>query len=334
MTPAVRSTDAVAASAPAVELDELGVRYGDTEAVRSMSLTVPTGRITALLGPNGAGKSSAVKVICTLLRPSTGSARVFGHDTRGAAMKARAELGVVFQEPTLDQDLSIERNLLFHARLFGLRLTVAKARIGELLESFGLTDRREQKVEDLSGGLARRVEIARALVHRPRLLVLDEPTVGLDPESRRAVWDDLGAMRARDGLTVLYSTHYMDEVEYADQVVIVRAGSVVREGTPTALKTGLGLSGVVLHTQDDAAAELALVRAGFTVTPDALGNTAEPGGLFVRSTAPEEDVSAVVTAAGAAIRSVAVRHPTMDDVFLEAALPHAPADEQEGVMLQ
>ncbi|MEU8887189.1 ABC transporter ATP-binding protein [Streptomyces sp. NPDC048442] len=315
--------DSRPASLPAVVLEGLGVRYGDTVAVDAMSFGIEAGRISALLGPNGAGKSSVIKAICTLLRPSAGRARVFGHDTQDAPMAVRGELGVVFQEPTLDQDLSVERNLRFHARLFGLRRAAADTRIEELLESFGLTDRRNSKVEDLSGGLARRVEIARALVHRPRLLVLDEPTVGLDPESRRAVWNDLRALRSSSGLTVLYSTHYMDEVEYADQVVIVRDGGVVREGTPSALKSGLGLSGLLLLTHDDAAAELALGRAGFTVSAAPPGEGGEPGGLFVRSTAPEEDVSAVLGAVGAAIRSVSVRHPTMDDVFLEAAVHHS-----------
>ncbi|MFD7643987.1 ABC transporter ATP-binding protein [Kitasatospora sp. NPDC059795] len=302
---------------PAVQFDQLVIRYGELEAVRELSLTVAAGRITALLGANGAGKSSAVKALCTVLEPTAGRIRVFGHDTRSEPMAVRALLGVVFQESTLDPDLSIERNLRFHARLYGVPRAEAGRRIDALLDSFGLADRRRAAVHTLSGGLARRVEIARALLHHPRLLVLDEPTVGLDPESRRSVWEDLRLLCKQRQLTVLYSTHYMDETELADQVAIVRDGALVREGTPKALKAALGASQVLIRTADDRRAVENLRAAGHhaELRPDGEGLPS----VSVRTDDPEATVPVVVAAARVAISSLTVRHPSMDDVFLEAA---------------
>jgi ABC-2 type transport system ATP-binding protein len=295
----------------AVTVDGLVVRYGDVEAVRGITLDVPCGEITAVLGPNGAGKSSVLKTLCTLQTPTEGLVRVFGHDICAEPVKVRRELGVVFQEPTLDRELSVERNLVFHARLYG----VPRRRIGErvtvLLERFGLRERRGELVEQLSGGLARRVEIARALLHQPGLLVLDEPTSGLDPESRRAVWNDLRRLRDEMGITVLYSTHYMDEAEFADRIVIIRDGRIVRAGSPVSLKAGLEASSVLLSTHDDLAAERNLVLAGFEVVP-------ESGGLSVRTPEPEQAIAALVAGAGVPVVSVWVRHPSLDDVFLAA----------------
>jgi ABC-2 type transport system ATP-binding protein len=301
----------------AVEFDQLVIRYGELEAVRRLSLSVAPGRITAVLGANGAGKSSAVKALCTVLEPTAGRIRVFGHDTRAEPMAVRALLGVVFQESTLDPDLSIERNLRFHARLYGVPRAEAAGRIDALLGSFGLADRRRAAVHTLSGGLARRVEIARALLHRPRLLVLDEPTVGLDPESRRSVWEDLQLLSKQRRLTVLYSTHYMDETELADQVAIIRDGALVRQGTPKALKAALGASQVLLRTADDQRAVEQLRAAGHAaeLRPDGEGVPS----VAVRTDDPDAAVPVLVAAARVPITSLTVRHPSMDDVFLDAA---------------
>jgi ABC-2 type transport system ATP-binding protein len=222
---------------PAYEVGGLVVRYGKVIAVRGLSLAAPPATITALLGPNGAGKSSLLKVLSTAVAPAEGSAWIFGHDVRDEPVQARRQIGLVFQERTLDEDFSVRQNLWFHARLFGMRAPAARREIDRVLELLHLADRRDDLVETLSGGLARRVEIARALLHGPRLLILDEPTGGLDPEARRSVWTDLRSFRADLGMTVLFSTHYLEEAEHADDIVIMNAGEVVRRGSPRALKT-------------------------------------------------------------------------------------------------
>ncbi|GAA3492357.1 ABC transporter ATP-binding protein [Streptomyces cremeus] len=327
----------------AFELTDLVVRYGKVRAVDGVSISSPPGRITALLGPNGAGKSSLLGVLSTASRPDVGHVRVFGHDVLKAPVAARRRLGLVFQERTLDKELSVERNLWFHARLFGMKRSDARARIDLMLDLFELTDRRRQPVEDLSGGLARRVEIARALLHRPSLIILDEPTNGLDPTARAAVWADLLRLRDRLGVTVLYSTHYMDEAEYADEIVILRKGRVVRQGSLGRLKSSLDSSRIVVSCADDDAAARQLRTAGFEPLH-------EPGGVAVHCADPESRIADVVRALDVPGLTVAVHHPSMNDVYLAAAVEHeppglpptdgdaptgpAPTDRQERVITQ
>jgi len=295
----------------AFAIDEVTVRYGQRTAVDRVSFASPPARITALLGHNGAGKSSLLSVLTTVRAAEAGTVRIFGHNVRREATAARRWLGVVFQEPTLDPELSVERNLWFHARLFGMSRADAQVRIAASLMSFGLADRARTEVGELSGGLARRVEIVRALLHGPGLLVLDEPTAGLDPGTRRQVWDDLRRLRRDAGVAVLYSTHYMEEAEFADQIVILNEGRVVRRGTPAELKAGLAAASIELSTHDDDLACGRLAAAGYDATRQAAG-------VVVRCDDPERHVAVVVGAAGVDVRTVAVRRPTMDDVYLEA----------------
>ncbi|MFJ4825641.1 ABC transporter ATP-binding protein [Streptomyces bacillaris] len=300
---------------PAFDMTDLVVRYGKVCAVDGVSISSPPGRITALLGPNGAGKSSLLGILSTAARPDSGRVRIFGHDVLKAPLAARRRLGLVFQERTLDKELSVERNLWFHARLFGMKRSDARARIDLMLDLFELTDRRRQPIEDLSGGLARRVEIARALLHRPSLIILDEPTNGLDPTARAAVWADLLRLRDRLGVTVLYSTHYMDEAEYADEIVILQKGRVVRQGSPEQLKSSLDSSRIVVSCADDEAAARQLRTAGFEPLR-------EPGGIAVHCADPESRIAEVVRALDVPGLTVAVHHPSMNEVYLAAAAPH------------
>jgi ABC-2 type transport system ATP-binding protein len=242
-------------------------------------------------------------VLTTVRRPDGGTVRIFGNDVCEAPTAAHRWLGVVFQEPTLDPDLSVEGNLWFHARLFGMSRAQAQSRIAAMLTSFGLAERARDDAGDLSGGLARRVEVARALLHAPGLVILDEPTAGLDPGTRRLVWDDLRRLRRDAGVAVLYSTHYMDEAELADEIVILNEGRVVRRGTPAELKADLALSSIALATCDDAGACTRLAAAGFDATLDD-----DDGVVFVRCDHPERHVAVVVGAAGADVRWVEVRH--------------------------
>ncbi|MFF4605295.1 ABC transporter ATP-binding protein [Streptomyces sp. NPDC001339] len=308
----------------AFEITDLVVRYGKVAAVDGVSISSPPGRITGLLGPNGAGKSSLLGVLSTAARPDAGTVRIFGFDVREAPMAARRRLGLVFQERALDKELSIERNLWFHARLFGMKRADARARIDLMLELFDLADRRRQPVEELSGGLARRVEIARALLHRPGLIILDEPTNGLDPTARAAVWADLLRLRDQLGVTVLYATHYMDEAEYADEIVILQKGRIVRQGSIERLKSSLDSSRVVVTCSDDEAALRQLRAAGF----DAL---IEPTGVAVHCTDPEARIAEVVRALDVPGLTVSVHHPSMNDVYLAAARQDGPWQRRERV---
>ncbi|MEU3214481.1 ABC transporter ATP-binding protein [Streptomyces sp. NPDC006971] len=307
---------------PAFEINDLVVRHGRVTAVHGVSISSPPGRVTALLGPNGAGKSSLLAVVSTAARPDAGTVRVFGHDVRDSPTAARRRLGLVFQERTLDKELSVERNLWFHARLYGMERADARARISLLLDLFGLAHRRRQPVEELSGGLARRVEIARALLHRPGLIVLDEPTNGLDPTARATVWSDLLRLRDELGVTVLYATHYMDEAEYADEIVILRRGRVVRQGSVDRLKGGLESSRLVVGCADDEAAARQLRAAGFEPL-------IEPGGVAVHCPDPEARIAEVVRALDAPVLAVSVHHPSMNDVYLAVAGEDTEAGEHE-----
>jgi ABC-2 type transport system ATP-binding protein len=293
---------------PAFDVRDLVIRYGARTAVGGVSLSARPGEIVALLGPNGAGKSTLLKALSTAVPPDSGRIEVFGHDVTAEPVAARRRIGMVFQEQTLDSDLPVERNLWFHARLFGLPKAQAQARIDEVLAQFGLTGRRRDPVEDLSGGLARRLEIARALVHRPGLLVLDEPTTGLDPEVRRAVWADLRRLRDEERVTVLYATHYLAEAEFADNVAIIHNGLIVRRGSPAELKTELAASALCLSTSDNATAAAELVRAGFDAAPT-------PDWVLVRCVRPERRVAEIVRAVSVPVTEVAVREPSLDDVY-------------------
>src|SRR4051794_5457715 len=230
MEHATTTLSAMAASTPALEVEHVAHRFGSRQALADVSLMVPQGRFVALLGPNGAGKTTLFSVVTRLHASRTGTVRIFGHDLERASSLALAELGVVFQSRTLDLDLSVRQNLAYHAALHGLAGLEVRARIAGLLTRAGLADRIDEKVRTLSGGQARRVEIARALVHRPRLLLLDEPTVGLDRASRADIVALIRTLVADEGLSVLWATHIFDEIEAGDHVYVLHRGNIVAKG--------------------------------------------------------------------------------------------------------
>ncbi|MFS8036325.1 ABC transporter ATP-binding protein [Xanthobacter sp. AM11] len=221
--------------APALAIDAVSHAFGQRLALDTVSLTVPPGRFVALLGPNGAGKTTLFALATRLYTTRTGRVRIFGHDLARAPSLALAELGVVFQSRTLDLDLSVRQNLAYHGALHGLSGRALKARIAELMEMVGLADRLDEKVRTLSGGQARRVEIARALVHRPRLLLLDEATVGLDLAARAAIVDLVRRLVAQEGLAVLWATHIFDEVRPQDDIHVLDKGRIIAHGTAGAV---------------------------------------------------------------------------------------------------
>lgn len=302
---------------PAVDVDNLRARWGRIEAIHGVSFTVTAASVTAILGPNGAGKSTLFNILTTLKAPDAGTIRVFGDDVVTHSTRIRARLGVVFQEPTLDRDLTVQRNLEMHANLYGLRRAVARIRIREMLTADGLQDRAHDRVDKLSGGLARRVELIRALLHRPGMLVLDEPTVGLDPHARHSFWAAVDAMRLRTGVTVVYSTHYMDETEHADHVIVMTDGRCATEGSPAQLKQQLLTGQIILRTNDNERAALTLQCAGVPAVSD--GER-----IIITVADPETQVPVVLSKLAASsqpsdlidVQSVSLVTPTMDDVFL------------------
>lgn len=302
----------------AVVTHRLHAHYGATRVLTDLSLSLPSGSITAVLGPNGAGKSTLFAILTTLKRPSAGTATVLGYDVRENARAVRQTLGVVFQEPTLDRDLSVQRNLMMHATLYGMAKETARTRISALLDSFELGDRSRDRVSRLSGGLARRVELTRALLHHPKLLILDEPSVGLDPRSRHQLWHDIHQMQQETGVTVLFSTHYMDETEHADHIVMMNDGQCVDQGSPARLKDRLGGAYVVIASPDPDGAAAILRGKGYHVT-------LLPGEIRVTTRDPNREAPTILKALtlGTAehphpvtVISLTITTPTMDDVFL------------------
>ena len=294
----------------AVDVEDLVKAYGPVEAVRGVSFTVGTGEVFGFLGPNGAGKSTTINMLCTLARPTSGTARVSGFDVIDERDDVRRHIGLVFQDPTLDGQLTATQNLRLHAELYDIDPGAIAGRMDQMLEMVDLADRRDQPVMTFSGGMKRRLEIARGLLHSPRVLFLDEPTIGLDPQTRSAVWRYIRALQEREGTTIFMTTHYMDEAEHCDRIAIIDRGEIVVLDTPEALKAGVGADRVVLGTADDAAALLALRdRFGIDAT------TAE-GAVTFHVTAGEAFVPRLFAELGVEITSVTVARPTLDDVFL------------------
>lgn len=296
-------------SSPAIQVAGLTKHYGRLEAVRGVSFDVQQGEVFAFLGPNGAGKSTTIKMLCTLARPTSGTATVAGFDVGRQPRGVRQRIGLVFQEQTLDTQLTAEENLRFHAVLYRVPRYEVAERIDRVLDLVDLADRRESKVSTFSGGMARRLEIARALLHTPRVLFLDEPTVGLDPQTRARMWQDVRRLRDEQQVTVFLTTHYLDEAEYADRIAIIDHGEIMACDSPSALKAMVGADTIELATVDDDAALQSLSRAGFDVS-------ATEDGLRVQVANGERAVADVVNQTGVQIRQIRMRRPTLDDVFM------------------
>jgi len=219
-----------------VRTDGLARRFGTIQAVAGVDLEVRRGEVFGFLGPNGAGKSTTIRMLCTLLRPSAGHASVAGFDVAANPAQVRAHIGLVFQDTSLDEQLSARENLAFHAAIYGMPARASRPRIEEMLRCVGLEDRADSLVRTFSGGMKRRLEIARGVLHTPQVLFLDEPTIGLDPQTRRHIWSHLDTMRHNEGVTLFMTTHYMDEAEHCDRIAIIDHGRIQAVGTPDELK--------------------------------------------------------------------------------------------------
>ena len=300
---------AVVDAEASVEVRDLQKRYGDLEAVRGVTFDVAPGETFGFLGPNGAGKSTTISMLCTLITPTGGQARVAGSDVARDPLGVRRRIGLVFQDPTLDEYLTAYENLRFHAELYRMPKEKVPERIQTVIEMVGLWHRRDDLVRTFSGGMKRRLEIARGLLHSPRVLFLDEPTVGLDPQTRTNIWEYIQALRDRERITIFLTTHYMDEAEYADRLAIIDHGLIVATGTPDELKRKVGADTVELVTADNPAAAARLEAAGFQVRggEEQLVLFAEDG---------EALVPRLIETAGIRVSTVHVHRPTLDDVFL------------------
>jgi len=315
-TTAVVIAEAERLGATAVEVRQLHKTYpGGIDAVKGIDFDVATGEVFGLLGPNGAGKSTTIGMLTTTIAPTAGTAALAGFDVVRQPLQARAVSSVVFQEPVVDRGLSGRANLQLHARLWGIEERAAVERIGELADLLGLVELLERPVDSYSGGERRRLEIARALVSQPRVLFLDEPTVGLDPRIRRELLDAIAALRGREAMTIVLTTHYLEEAQrLCDRVAIVHAGQIAAIDTPTALLAGLGDE--LLELRVDGAVELALAALG-------AHGVAAADAFVVGSTltVPLHDLSAgdavaAVARAGLATNDIRTRRPTLDDVYL------------------
>jgi ABC-2 type transport system ATP-binding protein len=303
-----------ASLAPSAEPAAIRIRgltkvFGKVQAVRGIDLEVPPGELFGFLGPNGAGKSTTIKILCTLVTPTSGHAEVAGFDVVAERMQVRRHIGLVFQEPTLDEYLSAEQNLRFHAEIYGMPRSIIPDRIDTVLDVVGLQERRKDKASTFSGGMKRRLEIGRGLLHSPRVLFLDEPTIGLDPQSRATVWSYVDQLRVQESITVFLTTHYMDEAERCDRIAIVDQGRIVVLGTPADLKASVGQDRVRIRTADDEAAAsriTARLGAKAIVTKTGVEVFTDDGEGF----APR------LFELGLSVQSVTVAKPTLDDVFL------------------
>ena len=300
---------------PAIRVEGLEKRFGEVDAVRGVDFQVQAGETFGFLGPNGAGKSTTINMLCTLIKPTAGTAFVAGFDVTTQRDEVRREIGLVFQDMTLDTYLTAAQNLRFHGQLYGMPAADLEVRMRQVLELVGLWDRRDKVVSTYSGGMKRRLEIARGLLHSPRVLFLDEPTVGLDPQTRASIWEYLDQLRRQEDLTIFLTTHYMDEAEHCDRIAIMDVGQIVALDTPQALKAAIGTDRVRLVTADDAAAAAA-IAGRFGLEAVVAQNGGGPGGLVLQVADGEAFVPRLLADLGVAVRSVSVIRPTLDDVFM------------------
>jgi ABC-2 type transport system ATP-binding protein len=280
-----------------IQAHELRKRFGELEAVAGVDLEVRRGETFGFLGPNGAGKTTTINMLCTLIRPTEGTATVAGYDVVRQRDAVRRSIGLVFQDTTLDTYLTADRNQL-------------DDRLRQVLEIVGLWDRKDSRVMEYSGGMMRRLEIARGLLHYPRVLFLDEPTIGLDPQTRSHIWTYIDELKRREDITIFLTTHYMDEAEHCDRIAIIDNGTIVALDTPEALKASIGKDRVQIQTGDDEAAIAALgdrfgVEAGM-----------HEGAVTFAVESGEQFVPRLFAELGVPIASVRVSRPTLDDVFM------------------
>jgi ABC-2 type transport system ATP-binding protein len=296
--------------APAISVKDLRKSFGDFEAVKGVDFEVAGGEVFGFLGPNGAGKTTTINMLCTLTKPTSGRAEVAGYDVVAAKDDVRRHIGLVFQDPTLDGYLSAAQNLRLHAELYGVEKQLVKPRMEQVLRMVGLWERRDSQVMTFSGGMRRRLEIARGLMHSPRVLFLDEPTIGLDPQTRSSIWGYIRQLQQQEEITIFMTTHYMDEAEFCGRIAIMDGGEIVALDTPEALKEAVGADRLRIETTDDERA-IAELRERFGIEA-----TVSEGAVSFAVADGEEFVPRLFAELEATIKAVSVSRPTLDDVFM------------------
>jgi ABC-2 type transport system ATP-binding protein len=295
-----------------VSCQDLHFAYRDRVALAGVSLTAKAGSIEGLLGPNGSGKSTLLQILATIRKPQRGTVTMFGHDAVSDPAAVRRLLGVVFQQRSLDSLLTVEENLTCAGALYGMKGAPLRTAVSQALDRFSLSERRSERVKTLSGGLARRVELAKALVHRPRLLILDEPSTGLDPRARREFWQAIRSQVVETGLTAIVSTHLGEEAEHCDSLALMADGKVVATGTPDALKGQIAED--TLRLKSGAIASLA---ADIRALRPALALEVVEDEVWIRDAAAERLLVELVQACGPKVSSATLQRPTLEDVFVK-----------------
>jgi len=294
-----------------INVENLVKRFGELVAVNDISFSVAPGEIFGFLGPNGAGKTTTINILCTLTRPTSGRATIDGLDVARQQSQVRQLIGLVFQDPSLDDRLSGLQNMRFHALVYGVPAAIREERIEQLLHMVELWDKRHSQVRTYSGGMKRRLELARGLLHHPKVLFLDEPTLGLDPQTRNLIWEYILELRKREGTTIFLTTHYMDEADKAGRIAIIDHGKLITLDTPEKLKKMVGKDIITLKTDDnEKAAEEIRLRYQIEARHD-------EDGLCFEVANGEEFLPAFIKEFSTRISGVSLRRPSLEDVFLK-----------------
>ena len=296
---------------PIIKVERLVKRFGAIAAVNDISFEVEEGTIFGFLGPNGAGKTTTISILCTLLSPTSGKASIAGHDCMKEPGDVRKAIGIVFQDTTLDKDLTAYENLVFHAYLYNVGKDVLKERVDNSLKFVDLYDRKDDLVKRFSGGMKRRLEVARGLIHRPRVLFLDEPTLGLDPQSRANLWEFITELPKQHGVTIFMTTHYMEEAEVCDTIAIIDNGKIIAMGTPDELKSTIGGDIVSIKTADNGEARQQIEKILHMPVSE------KDGILYMTCSSGETCIPDLIRSLGEKVLSVRIQRPTLNDVFLK-----------------
>lgn len=296
-----------------ISVKNLTKKFDGITAVDNISFEVEEGTIFGFLGTNGAGKTTTINILCTLLSPTSGSAFIAGHDCMKESSEVRKAIGIVFQDTTLDKDLTAYENLIFHAYLYNVakNKTRDRADADNVLRFVDLYDRKDDLVKKFSGGMKRRLEVARGLIHWPRVLFLDEPTLGLDPQSRSNLWEFISELPVKHNVTIFMTTHYMEEAEVCDRIAIIDNGKIIAAGTPDELKKAVGGEVVYIRTTDNANAKEEIERLF------RLNASEKNGELYLSCEIGDTCIPEIIRTIGERVLSVRVQRPTLNDVFLQ-----------------
>jgi len=296
---------------PIILVEHLVKRFNGVTAVNDINFEVEEGTIFGFLGPNGAGKTTTINILCTLLSPTSGRTFIAGHDCQRESSDVRKAIGIVFQDTTLDKDLTAYENLIFHAYLYAVPKREIKGRVDDVLKFVDLYERRNDLVKKFSGGMKRKLEVARGLIHRPRVLFLDEPTLGLDPQSRTNLWEFITELPEKHNVTIFMTTHYMEEAEVCDSIAVIDNGKIISVGTPEELKKTVGGDVVSLTTMDNEQAKEEIENS-FNL------NVSEKDGvLYMTCSKGDTCIPEIIRTLGEKVVSVRIERPTLNDVFLK-----------------